>query len=62
MPFPWEQMHSPTGRCADRLIGLFGVYVLGRVEAENDTDWIAFHAESRKLISGPGREPHVSAE
>ena len=43
-------MHSSAGRCADGLICLFGVYVLGRVEAENDTGWIAFHAESRKLI------------
>ena len=44
----------PMRRCFE---GLFGVYVLGRIEAKNDACWIAFHAASRQFIRGSGRAP-----
>ena len=50
---PVKQVHSAPGknfrRCTNCLKCFCGVYMPGKVEAKNDTGWIALHAVFRKL-------------
>ena len=57
---PVEQVRSSAERCADRLECLLGVYMLGRVEAQNDACCIVLHAESGKLHQVRRRTARVS--